>query len=187
MTPRTFWAILIKVMGIYVVLQSLLAIPQFLTTINYFITTTATNGQSLLTLYGICYITVTICIYILVIRYSIFKTDWIIDKLKLDAGFEDERLEFNIHRSTLLKIVIMVTGGWLMIDNFPAFCNQLLFYFQRQDQYGGLFSKNPASGYLIVYSLKTFAGYFMLTCSRMIINFIELKRKKPATVYNDGE
>ncbi|MDB4926103.1 MAG: hypothetical protein JWR23_2159 [Mucilaginibacter sp.] len=30
MTPRSFWTILIKLLGIYIILQSLIAIPQFL-------------------------------------------------------------------------------------------------------------------------------------------------------------
>src|ERR1700744_6612590 len=101
MTQRTFWAILIQIMGVYVVLESLMAIPQFLITINYFFTSPTAREGSPIILYLICYVTITICIYILVIRYSIFKTDWVIDKLKLDTGYEDERLEFNIHRSTL--------------------------------------------------------------------------------------
>jgi hypothetical protein len=187
MTPRTFWAILIKIMGVYTVLESLFAIPQFLITINYFFTSSTSHEGSPVILYMICYLTITICIYVLVIRYAIFKTDWVIDKLKLDTGYEDERLEFNIHRSTLLKIVIMVTGGWLLIDNFPALCNQLLNYFKRRDEYEGAFRPNPASGYIIIYSLKTVIGYFMLTCSRMIINFMEVRRRKSVVVGDEDK
>ncbi len=187
MTPRTFWAILIKIMGVYVVLESLFAIPQFLVTINYLFTSPTAQEGSPVILYTICYVTITICIYVLVIRYSIFKTDVIIDKLKLATGYEDERLEFNIHRSTLLKIVVMVTGGWLLVDNFPILCSQILSNFQRQDQFGGVFSQNPASKYLIIYALKSAIGYFMLTCSRMIINFMEVRRRKSVVVSNDDE
>ena len=185
MTPRTFWAIPIKIMGVYAIIESFLAIPQLLTTINYFITTSAQQEDRSLLLYGVLCAIIIICVYVLVIRYSIFKTDWIIDKLKLDTGYEDERLEFNIHRSTLLKIVVMVTGGWLLIDNFPVFCNQALFYIQRQEQYEGRFTQNPASGYLIAYFVKIVIGYFMLTCSRMIINFIEVRRRKSVVVSDD--
>lgn len=187
MTPRTFWAILIKIMGLYVVLESLIAIPQFLITINYFFNSNTSFGGPPLAFYGVCYIVITACLYILIIRYSIFKTDWVIDKLKLATGYDDERLEFNIHRSTSLKIVVMVTGGWLLVDNSPILCSQILSYFQRQDQFGGLFSQNPASKYLIIYALKSVIGYFMLTCSRMIINFIELRRRKSVVVSDEDE
>jgi hypothetical protein len=81
----------------------------------------------------------------------------------------------------------MVTGGWLLINNFPSFCNQILYYVQRENEYEGKPTLNPATGYLIAYFIKIVIGYFMLTCSRMIINFIEVRRRKSVMVSDDDE
>jgi hypothetical protein len=176
MTPRSFWAILIKILGLYIILESLASVPNFLGSVYYVFSTTFgqdNSGFLFLTLYYI----VVICVYGLLFYYCLFKTDWIIDKLKLDKGFEDERFEFNIHRSTVLKIIIMVTGGVLLVDSVPMLCRQILSYIQERNKYISPVS-HPATGYIIIYSVKIFIGYFMLTCSRMMINFMEARRKK---------
>jgi len=187
MTPRTFWAILIKIMGVYAIMQSLIAIPQFLNTMEYFFSASPITGSALSLLNGLSYAIILIGIYVLIIRYTIFKTDWVINKLKLDTGYEDERLEFNIHRSTLLKIVVMIIGGWLLIDSLPILCVQVFSYLQGREQYGGNFTQNPASKYLIIYSIKSTIGYFMLTCSRMVVNFIEVRRRKSVVIEEKEE
>jgi len=123
-------------------------------------------------------------IYILVFNYCIFKTDVIIEKLKLDKGYEDERFEFNIHRSTILKIAIIIIGGLLLVDSFPLLCEQTLSYFKRINNYKS-FASSIEAKYIVYYFIKTFIGFFMLTCSRMIVNYIELKRKNPITNTTD--
>jgi len=177
MTPRSFWQILIKILGIYIILESLTVIPQIFSTIYFF--TTQTNGHDGNNIYliEIEYFAIAIIIDGLVLWCSLFKTDWIIDKLKLDKGFQDERFEFNIHRSTTLKIAIMIMGGLFLIDSFPIVFKDLFDCFQKSEIYGS-FRSNPQSAYLVMHLLKTFIGLFMLTNSRIIINYIELKRKK---------
>ncbi|MDB4926104.1 hypothetical protein [Mucilaginibacter sp.] len=136
------------------------------------------GSNTFLFIEGAYYITIVI-VYITILGLCIFKTDWIIDKLQLDKGYNDERFEFNIHRSTILKIVVMVIGGLLIADSFPLFCQQLLAYFQQSNTLVyKKFTDSPISKYIVFYLLKTFIGFFMLTCSRMIVNYIELKRKK---------
>jgi hypothetical protein len=181
MTPRTFWAILIKILGIYTLLESVIAIPQFLSNIYYLASLSNGPDRNSGSLMVVVYITITLGLSVLVLWYCLFKTDWIIDKLKLDNGFQDERFEFNIHRSTILKIIIIIMGGLFLIDSFPLLCKDFFDCFQKTDEYGG-YIKNPESTYVLLYFIKTLIGYFMLTCSRMIVNFIELKRKRPVVM-----
>jgi len=173
MTPRSFWAILIKILGIYILIESVTSIPQFLGTVYLYSTqSNGVNSVMELTALSILFI----IIYLLILRSIFFKTDWIIDKLKLDQGFENERFEFNMHRSIILKIAIMVIGGLLVINNFPPLCEYTFNCFRKSDTFGG-FDKNPETRYVILYFIRTLAGYFMLTCSRLLVNFFELKTK----------
>lgn len=178
MSSRSLFAILIKLTGIYIIFTSITAIPQFIYT---FIFIERLNGQdhSNAALIQIIPIALIVIAYSLTLYLSIFKTDWVIDKLGLDKGFQEEQFKINVHRSVLLKIVIMIIGGILLIDSFPLLCKNLLTYFQQANQFRK-FTDSPQSGYIVVYLLKTFIGYFMLTCSRMVVNLIELKSKKPA-------
>jgi len=177
MSIRSFWTILLKILGIYILLQSLIAIPQFLTTIYFFIGRPNILADNTGMFTECLYLIGLVLLYVQLFRYCIFKTDLIIDKLKLDQGFEDERFEFNIHRSTVLKICIIIIGGILLISNIPPFCKDILAYSQQISDYRR-FTDSPQAKYIVFEFLQVFIGYFMLTCSRMIVNYIELKSKK---------
>jgi hypothetical protein len=71
----------------------------------------------------------------------------------------------------------MVIGGVLIIDNFPIFCEQLLAYFRNINMYKSFVTSNEGR-YIVFDFLKIFIGFFMLTCSRMIVNYIELKQRR---------
>src|SRR3569623_1657799 len=102
MTPRSLFAIIIKIIGIYLLLGAIVSIPQMIITVY------SLRGQVSYTdtkeMFGIAFfLIVTAVIYILIMRYCLFRTDWLIDKLNLAKGFTEEKLELNIHRSTILK------------------------------------------------------------------------------------
>jgi hypothetical protein len=123
----------------------------------------------------------TVGFYVLIVRYFIFKTDWLIDKLYLDKGFTEERFELKIHRSTVLRIAVIVIGAVIIIYSLPLFCKQAFAYSQLTGPDKG-FKENPASGWLIFYFVKLFVGFFMMTSSRLVVNFIERKRKDHVAV-----
>jgi len=124
------------------------------------------------------FLVVTIAFYVLIMRYCLFKTDWLVDKLHLDKGFIEERFEIKMHRSTILKIAVIVIGGVMVIDTLPLLCKQTFAYFQLTSTTIS-FKENPASGWIIFYFVKFSIGFFMMTSSRLIVNFIERKRKGP--------
>jgi len=178
MSPLSFWTILIKVLGIYVLLQALVGIPSFINmtqAIYYegFQPYTKTNY------FVVAYLLLLLGIFWLIIWGCLFKADWIIDKLKLTAGITEEKLAFSMHRSDILKIVIMLIGGLTLIDALPAACQELFLCIQRIKEYNG-FKKDPASTYLLFHLLKIGIGIFMVTSNQFIVNYIEKKRRQPS-------
>ncbi|MGN6180117.1 MAG: hypothetical protein ACTHNW_13095 [Mucilaginibacter sp.] len=173
MSPLSFWTILIKVLGIYVLLQGLLQIPAFINmtqAIYYegFQPYTKTNY------FAWAYLLFLLGIFWLIIWACLFRTDWLINKLKLNAGVTEERLAFNMHRSDILKIVIMLIGGLTLVDALPAACQELFLCIQRIKEYNG-FKKDPTSTYLLFHLLKIGIGIFMVTSNQLIVNYIERK------------
>jgi hypothetical protein len=182
MTPRTFWAILIKLLGVYTIIESITSIPIYLgniysLSISYTSSYREVENPTVFYVQAV-YMLLVIIIYGVVLYYCIFKTDSIINRLKLDEGYKDERFEFNIHRSTILKIVIMVTGGLLLTESIPRLLSDILEYTQMVKNYNKI-TDVPETKYILFTSAQIFIGYFMLTCSRMIVNFIERKRREP--------
>ncbi|HTD99263.1 MAG TPA: hypothetical protein VK668_08235 [Mucilaginibacter sp.] len=177
MTPRSFWIILIRIIGIYIIFQSLYLIVPFVTGVFY-IVKSDTESSFMESVLGLI---IVAGLYFLVIRYCIFRTESIIDKLQLDKGFTEEKFGIKIHRSTVLKIAIIVIGASMIMDALPMFCKYVYTYFQLNGT-NKSFTDYPASGWLVFYFVKLFIGLFMMTSSRLVVNFIELKRKGPLAI-----
>jgi hypothetical protein len=173
MTVRTFWTIFIKILGIWLVLVITTIIPQFLTVLPLFGATDNDNSFTLGVIL-VLLLFITLGIYILILRLFVFKTSWLIDKLHLDKGFTEEKIDLDIQRSTVLTIAIVVIGGIMFVDSLPYLCRQI-FVFIQQDN---LFRESPLSGWIIFYFAKTIIGYLLMTNSHSVIGFIEKQNLK---------
>jgi hypothetical protein len=108
--------------------------------------------------------------------YLIFKTDALIDKLKLNESFNQESIPLNIHRSTVLSISIIILGGWILIQQVPNFIRLIFVYFEERRLLRG--EINPATGQLIVSGAQIVIGLILVGNQKMIVDFIEVRRKK---------
>jgi amino acid transporter len=109
----------------------------------------------------------------LMLHYCLFKTDWGIDKLALDKNFPEENFAINMHRSTILKISIIVIGGFVIIDSLPNFCEQV-FSYQLNNRFGETVNKR----WFVLYAVKIIIGFLLIRYNRPLVNYIEYKRKK---------
>ena len=129
MTPRSLFAIIIKIIGIYLIVEAITFLPQLISTM-YMYGRQISESPLQDTLEAGFFILLAVRTYLLTLRYCLFKTDWIIDKLHLDKGFSEEKIEINIHRSTVLKIAVIVIGGVMVVDSLPLLCTQVFTYVQ---------------------------------------------------------
>ena len=178
MTPRSLFAIIIKIIGIYLIVGAVVSIPQVVTSL-YSYRLEFRSGDIGIIL-EICFLVLfSISFYVLVLYYCLFKTDWMIDKLHLDHGFSEERFELNMHRSTVLKIAVIVIGAILVLDSLPLLCKQLYSFIPSNDAHMP-FDENPSKGWTVYYFVKFFIGFSLMSANRPIVNYIERKRKGPA-------
>jgi hypothetical protein len=171
MTPRTLFNIILKILGIFFIKDILTILPQLLSTILY-LTKVDTVGEAIWTLVTTMLI---LLVYVFISYFLIFKSDLIIDKLKLDTGFDQETIPLNIHRSTILSISIIVIGGLILADEIPNLCRQLFAYFQEKRMTYG--QTNPNISYSVLAGAKIVIGLLLIGNQRQIVNFIEHKRK----------
>lgn len=168
MTIKTFWTILLKILGLYLVLGlfAILLQPVILLTSH---SSTFTNPNIL---EGFITILVTIGVYFLILYLLVFKTEWLIDKLQLNKGFTEEKIEFNVSKTAILTIATIVLGGLLFIDALPALCKQIFSYWQLYQQ-KNIFHENPSLGWIIFYVVKIGLGYYLMTNSHYVVSLIE--------------
>lgn|ERR1700694_3588530 len=171
MTTRSLFNIILKILGIFVIKDILATIPQLLSIILY-LTKSDTVGEAIWTVVTTVLI---LLVYVFFSYYLIFKSDLIIDKLKLDKGFDQETIPLNIHRSTILSISIIVIGGLIIADEIPNLCRQLFAYFQEKRMTYG--QTNPTISYSVLAAAKIVIGLVLIGNQRQIVNFIERRRK----------
>jgi hypothetical protein len=104
----------------------------------------------------------------------LFKTNWVIDKLKLDKNFQQETFNFNIDRAAILRIGIIVLGGLVIVDSIPALVQEII-YFIEMKKSGAPDSKNYN---VILQSVKLLIGILLIAYQNFIVNFVEHKRRK---------
>ena len=173
MTIKTFWTILIKIMGLWFVFVSLTVIAQLLSLLFFASQNSHSPGIEKIPLYvGI--VLVTAGIYIFFLWLLIFRTSLIIEKFKLTKDFPEEKLELSMERSAILTIATIVIGGIIFIDSLPLLFKQTLSFIQH----GNSFRVSQETIWIILYLVKTIIGYLLITNSRFVVNFIVKQTEK---------
>ena len=173
MAPNTFFTFFLRIFGLYLIWQTLTLVPSVFSTLIYYGSTPDSSG-AFSTVSAIVFI---ILFFIAILRYCIFKTDWIIEKLRLTKGLAEEKIDINLHRSSLLSIAIIVLGGLMLADGLPLLTFNIIEYIQANSTYQ-TFSQNRFSPYIVSNLLKVIIGYFMVADSRLVVNFIERRKRK---------
>ena len=160
MTKRDFFRIIIKLFGLYSIILSLFYfIPSNLSYLNYGI-----EPSFLIYIFGS--ILITILIFVLLLR----KTDLIIDMLKLDKGFDDDKINFgNLNSKKIFYLALILLGGYLIIYYLPEFLEYTFLAFQEEVSQKGL-------GSLEIISFGSTTDYFNWAISglNLIIGYVLL-------------
>lgn len=184
MTPKSFFIIVIKTLGIYIAIELINVVPRFFSLLAYFLSTGIYAG-----LIAFVIGMMVMGVYIVILRFLLFKSDEVVERLSLDKNFTEEEFEFNIHRSTILKIAIIVIGGVTMIFNFVPFVIDLFSFIRIVNSGGYRGSETMLDSFLLMEShrnvspldlirggIMTLVGHFLATNSRSITNLIEKLR-----------
>lgn len=166
MTKRDFFRLIIKFFGLY---SGVLAV----------FTVIPNNISNILIQFDITvalFIIGSILIVILLFLFLIFKADLIIDILKLDKGFDDDKIQFeNLSTESIVKIAIFLIGGFLIIDYLPNFLNYTLQAFRRNIQ-SSEYSNIPVNYFnWIISGINIFLGYILITNYKVISNYLDKK------------
>lgn len=170
MNTKNLWTIIIKITGIYLIWHFSFLLPQILSVIIY-LRQDKTQWVSSATV-----LVSEIAINTILLYYFLFRTDWIILKLKLENGLDEETAKLNIDQTNVLRIAIIILGGVLFVDAIPLLFNYLFAYYQHGDAYNG-FKQNPSSPWVLFAFLKGIISFFMVKENKLIANFIEKQKK----------
>jgi hypothetical protein len=179
MTPRSLFNIIIKIFGLFFLREIINTVPQLISSFLYFTKAdTAEEG-----LWTFILTAIILAFYTFLTFKLLFNTDYFLDKLKLDQGFDQHEFSFNISTSKVLTIAIIVTAGVILTNEIPNLCSHLFSYFQENRMTRGMTKPNLI--YSIISGVKIVIGLLLIGERNNIIEFIERRESKSQT--NDNE
>ncbi len=162
MTKKDLFRLIIKILGLYFLITTAFGIfPTILTFIQswkFFLETSSVLGN--------------IVIILLLSIFLIYEPDKIIDWLKLDKNFDNNKIELEkLGAEDILKIAIITLGGILIINNLFGFLSSLLSIFKLSAH------NNRWNLDILPNGLNIIIGYLMITNYNAISRFIMKKRE----------
>lgn len=169
MEIKTFWRIVIKGIGLWLLVNSIYVIPQFASTFS-FIEYGDLNWENLISVWFI--ILGTLAVYLFVTGFFLFKTEWIVSILKLDQKFTENRIDVNIPYKSVLSIAVIVVGALVFVEAIPALCSNIYDFVKQKE----LIKDYAGTSLLIFYFSQAISGYLIMTNSKTIIKFIDKQK-----------
>jgi len=167
MTIKDLFRLLIKIMSLYFFI---IAAYSSLPTI-FIMAIGDKNPYSLITIITSILISTGFFIFL------ILKADWIIRVLKLDNGFDNEKIDITeIRQKHIFNLAVIVIGGVLFLTNFPIVLTNIVMMFKYSAKVNGetsdlfVFKNEMQIG---IYFLNTILGYLMITNHSKISQLIE--------------
>ena len=171
MTKKDLFSIILKLYGLYSIIELITQLPNVL----YFMFTDS-NFDMMFSFLTIPLISLII-VYIL-----IFKSSLIIRLLKLDKGFDNNEVVINtIDKKDKIQIALIILSIYLIVNNFSSFLSQIIFEFKRSVN-----SKNELNQLIDTYNpgnvdfklmissgLSILIGYLLLTNYKRLSNWID--------------
>jgi membrane-anchored glycerophosphoryl diester phosphodiesterase (GDPDase) len=167
MTKRDFFILVIKLFGLMSILTSLFSV------IPGNISFALTDIEA----FSLIWIAFTILVVIGLFVILVFKADKIVGLLKLDKGFDDEKIELgSLNSSDIVKIGAFIIGGLLILDNIPGFLSHT--YFAFKGSVSGQFYDTTDKFYLAVNGINIFLGYLLMTNYSFVERLLGTKSKE---------
>ena len=165
MTPRQFFNIVLKIFGLFFLREILNSIPQLISAIlMLFRPEDFTEGLFIL------------AFYIALTYQLIFKTPFLVDKLKLDKDFNDQIFDFKIPLQEVLTISIIVIAGVILVNQIPYLVKEIFEIVQTRKLSFG--STKTDYSYIIISTVKIVIAALLIGERQRIVEFITSRNSK---------
>ena len=173
MTPRSFFNIVVKILGLYFFLNIVETIPQFISAATVLSGSDNPADAS----YIFLGTSIILAFYILVSFILLTRTNKVVHLLKLDQGFDQEYFSFEISNSSILTTALIIIGGLMLADGIPSLCRALYIY-SIERNLSKFDNRRPDLSYSVLLTTKIIIGLLLLGERKRIASFILSKPNK---------
>ncbi|WP_316785255.1 hypothetical protein [Pedobacter frigiditerrae] len=163
MRIKTFWIIVIKIIGLVFLLNSLSVISNSIFT--SYLTVRQAGGE---TSTVFILILPTALVFLFLIFLFLFKAHWLVRILKLEKDFNEDRIELNMTYTKVINIAIIVISGVILANSIPQLCYQIFNLIRDKIPFG----ENQDFGFLIIDTVKIIVATGFMLNSKTITALI---------------
>lgn len=174
MTPRSLFIIILKVFGIFFIKETIGTLIELVSSVLYW----ARTGYSGEEFWAIVFAFIFLVFYGLVTWLLLFRTTIIIDKLKLDQGFDQKNLDWHFSPTSLLNVAVIVTGAVILLNEIPYLCRELFGYFQQRRLMDDM---TPDLSFAFFSVIKIIIAVLLIVKRKTIVAFVRKDRREKAT------
>jgi len=166
MTKRDFFILIIKLFGLYILVNSLF----------YWFASNFSFAIRNFDMFSFIWMVLALVIILGLFVLLIFKSHKVVNLLKLDQNFDDERIEMgNLNPNSIVKLALIIIGGLLIIEGIPAFLSHTLFAF-KIDIAGMSYDTMNVFNWAVS-GLKIILGFILITNYKAVSNILNIKEK----------
>lgn len=174
MSPRSFFQILIKVMGLFLLIQAFFVLMNLFYWNYPVISLSGRNFISVFTTTGA--MVGSLVFYVFTVYCCFFKTDKMIDFLNLDKGIGVENIDINFDKNSLLQLAVIIIGGILIVENLPDFI-RAFFISMRDIRQNDSVLQSEYVQWALMHLLKVLIGIALISNYRTISSFFRFNDK----------
>ena len=170
MTKKDFFILMIKLFGLYSIITAMFSyLPQSIS-FGFF------NFDDI-DFYPVFYIMAMLALLVGLFVFLIFKSHRIVSFLKLEQGFDNDNIELgHLSAQEIVKIAMLIIGGFLIINNLPVFVQNTLTAFYHELQFQTTEAVDKWNWFLP--GAKVLVGYLLITNMAFIARLIDRKAEK---------
>ena len=105
----------------------------------------------------------------------LFRTNNLVDKLKLDRDFNDIIFEFKLPKTEILTISLIIIGGIILLNEIPNLCKSIFLYIQEKKINRGM--TKPDFTYIILSLAKVTIALLLIGERVRIVELFSRKSK----------
>jgi hypothetical protein len=164
MTKKDFFILAIKLFGLYSLVAALFS------SIPGYISFVVMSPDVISILWIISAIAIIGGVFVLLV----VKADNVVRLLKLDNGFDDDRIEAgNLKSTDVIKIGTFIIGGLLLINNIPTFLSHS-FFAVKGEEIGTEYRMEDKLNWAIS-AINLIVGYLLLTNYNVVARILSEK------------
>lgn len=167
MSPKSLFDVILKVLGIFFIRNILEALSRTLSVLVYFPQYETTNEA----FFNLGVTIPPLVLYSIFVWILLFRSQNLVRWLKIEQHLGEGPITFTFQRQVVLTTAVLITGGWLMVNEIPEFFRHAVYFYQERVLYDRMV--RPDYSYPMMSLAKIIIGFGLILFHTPFVHLIE--------------